>query len=474
MSFIRDLKVRKQTAPRVENFGWSYEDGKPSAFVYGGTRYNCRGDTPAALKDPTLRYMPVGSPEPWRKITRALIGSSVQFDAIVAEAFAGPLVRFTSHSCLIMSAYSTESGPGKTTAQIIGQTAWGHPKEMLQMNDTPNKIINRMGVLNNVPAFFDEAQTGDPNERKWLTMTFSFTQGRDKGRLGRNSQPLPLNDWNNVMCCTGNKSLVNHLIELNKNTPAAMMRIFEFIYPRPVKPMPMTEVTQMQNELEHNYGWAGAEYAKFLGQNAERVQREVIEWERALFARFKIQQDERFWGSTIVLNLLGATYANDLGLVKIDTRRLCDFFGAELTRLRGGKISDTLSFTSPEDVANMLRDVLASVPSRVLLTDDWYDKPGKLLGTTAISNITEIQHNKDRWAARYAKNQKLLLVDKSVLRELLQKQGVTPSAALASFKDILGADNQKVTLTRGTTKHSTQVHALRFDLTTGPLQGLFD
>ena len=65
-----------------------------------------------------------------------------------------------------MSLYSRTSGVGKTTAMMLGQAVWGHPRTgMSTLNDTTNSMMKKIADLKSLPVYWDELRTKDQLEK---------------------------------------------------------------------------------------------------------------------------------------------------------------------------------------------------------------------------------------------------------------------------------------------------------------------
>ena len=125
VAWITKLQNTKDAVVINSPFGWTVENGKLVGFTYAGRVWMPTGDKPAPAPDPVLarQYMPKGDLAPWKAVAKVVTDQRrPELDAIIAASFGAPLVRFTGHSGVMLSAYSSESGIGKSTAMSIGQS----------------------------------------------------------------------------------------------------------------------------------------------------------------------------------------------------------------------------------------------------------------------------------------------------------------------------------------------------------------
>lgn len=323
VAWLQKLQNAKDSVISAAPFGWSVVDGKIEGFAFGGRVWMKDGDRPAANPNPVLtyQYTPKGDPEVWKEAAKIIYEQRrPSLDAILAIAFAGPLVRFTGHGGLILNAYSPESGIGKTTAMKVSQSVWGHPVLAMQaLNDTANSVLGKMGQIRSLPMYWDEIKS-DQQIRQFCSIVFTMTGGREKTRMTQDAQLRMSGQWQTVMVSASNESLVDGMAREAGSTTAGLHRMFEYVVP-PGNSL-ATDVGMVQRligKLEDNYGHPGMRYAKFLGAHWPRVEQELADTHDQLLHEVNIRQEERMWVSTVAVLLKGADYANELGLTDIDT-----------------------------------------------------------------------------------------------------------------------------------------------------------
>ena len=113
VSWLQKLQGLKDSVISAAPFGWSVVDGKVEGFTYAGRVWMGSDDRPAANPNPVLayQYTPKGDMRVWQAMSHIITSQGRPgLDAVLAVAFAGPLVRFTGFSGLILNSYSAESG----------------------------------------------------------------------------------------------------------------------------------------------------------------------------------------------------------------------------------------------------------------------------------------------------------------------------------------------------------------------------
>lgn len=394
VSWLQKLQTQKESVIASSPFGWSVADGKIEGFAYGGRVWTVDGDRPAANPNPVLvyQYTPKGEMQWWRDIAKVVYEQNrAALNAILAVAFAAPLVRFTGFPGLILNAYSAESGIGKTTAMKVSQSVWGHPVLAMQgLNDTSNSVLGKMGQIRSLPMYWDEIKS-EQQVKRFCSIVFDLTGGREKTRMNADATLKMSGTWQTMMVSASNDSIVDGMAREVGSTTAGLHRLFEYSVPKPEQVTHDIGVVQrLAGKLEDNYGHAGLIYAKFLGANWKRVEAEVAALQDELNIEVRTKQEERMWVATIAVVLKGAEYANELGLTDIDVPALRDFMFDVLERMRNEVNASPSDLTNDMSVSTVLAEFLNSTRSRnTLLTNRiWVTKGKPPKGAIQIKNDT--------------------------------------------------------------------------------------
>jgi hypothetical protein len=431
MSWIQTLQKQKEKVVAAVPFGWVDKGAKLEGFAFGGLIHTPEGQHAAAAPSPVLanQYGPNGDVELWKLAAKITTDQRrPALDAIIAAAFAGPLVRMTGHSGFILSAYSQESGKGKSTAMDTAQAVWANHKTAKQgLADTVNTINHKLGALRNLPLFWDEIKE-EEQYRKFVQIAFSLSQGKEKARLNSAAEMKEVTSWQTLMMVASNDSLMDHVERHLKTTAAGVLRIFEWVVPPAVEPSALSVgyVTRTIDELARNGGQAGLLYAQFLGENHAKVAKEVADIQSRCEKNLNGTQEERFWMAAIATLLAGAKFANQLGLTDIDIKGLAAFLRDTLAVLRRERLQSPVDMTREENVATVLTRFLKMMrPRNMLITNVTIAGRGRpRKGEVKILQAT------DRLEAVYVQvgmNDKVLRIDATYLREWLVKNGYSPS-----------------------------------------------
>ncbi|HEY7821835.1 MAG TPA: DUF927 domain-containing protein, partial [Acidimicrobiia bacterium] len=300
-------------------------------------------------------------------------------DAILAVSFAAPLVRFTGFPGLLLNAYSSESGIGKTTAMKASQAVWGHPVLAMQgLNDTTNSVLGKMGQIRSLPMYWDELKS-DQQTKRFVSIVFDLTGGREKTRMNSDATLKMSGTWQTMMVSASNDSIIDAMAREVGSTTAGLHRLFEYTVPKPDKVThDVGMVQRLAGKLEDNYGHAGLEYAKFLGANHRRIENEVAGKQDDVCRETGIKQEERHWAATIAVILKGAEYANELGLTHIDIDQLKQFLLDVLARMRAEVDDSPADMNNNMSVSAILAEFFNSTRSRnTLITNRIWVARGK-------------------------------------------------------------------------------------------------
>lgn len=374
-SWIEQLQRAKESVVQSSPFGWSVHNGKVNGFIYQGL-WTPQGMKPSALGDPVIggHYTPTGSDEPWFEAAELVQSQGKPaLNAVLAAAFAAPLVRFTGREGLMLSIYSTKSGIGKTTAMKTACAVWGDPVKSLQgVTDTSLSVMNRIGQLRSLPLFWDELKTEDDTKR-FVNMMFELTRGREKARLTNTVRQREAGSWQTMLISASNESIIDHVISGTKMSLAGLYRTFEVemdnvaIRKGLISPADADVIIARLND---NYGAVGQRYAEWLGSNFERIEQEVIDCRKMVEQETNATNDERFWTGLITVLMMGARYGNELGFTLIDQDELKDFLYDSLARMRENIRHTPNDMSKADNVQNVLSQYLNAMRSRHTLVSN--------------------------------------------------------------------------------------------------------
>ncbi len=475
VAWIEKMRTDRGNVVQSQPYGWYLKEAKLDGFVYAGHIWSKDAPRPASNPDPVLagQYSPQGEVDPWVKAARMITDQQrPALNAIVAGAFAAPLVRFTGQSGVLMSAFSKESGIGKSSALKVAQSVWGSPIKAIQsLSDTINSVLKKIGDTKNLPLFWDELKEAEDTQ-KFVNLAFQLSLGKEKSRLTADTSYREPGTWQTLLCCASNDSLLAYILGRTKTTTAGLYRVFEFtVTPGTVGQISGQEAALILGALNENYGQAGLTYAQFLGANHERVAREVAEYGRKLEEVYKIRPDERFWLSLITTVICGASYANELNLTQIDVQALAKFMIDRLQDMRQVRTTSPVDISIGDNVTSYLarylnehrRDytVVTNIVHRTKGAPPRYvpGAPQQAAGAVMILNADKMRSVRvqigqdDHWVRMF----------RVPFEEWLREQNITPTLIIRQLVEQFGVSELRGRLAAGTMYGTATEPCLEFN-----------
>lgn len=344
VAWVQKMQRARQVRTAVRSFGW-VSANKKSGFSAGDTVYwddNTDGQCFRADNVLVDQYQAVGNLAPWKTAVDYVLNQNRrELDCAIASAFAAPLVLFSGVSGVLLSIVSTKSGTGKSTALKLAQSVWGDPiKGVHSLNDTTNSVIKRMGMLRNLPAYWDELRMKE-DVRNFVKLIFQLGQGKEKSRLNSSATMQETGTWNTLITVASNESIVDHVAQMVQSTDAGARRVFEITvndFDDPASSL--TDRLSLFGSVNRNYGQAGAQYAKWLANNKDYATAYLQQVMGRLEAALNTTQDERFWLAVMSCLIAGASFAKKLNLVDFDIRGMTAYLIAEFKRIRAATIAE--------------------------------------------------------------------------------------------------------------------------------------
>lgn len=479
VAWIDKLRSDRSNVIQNQAFGWASKGGKLEGFVYGGYLWNAGVPRPAANIDPVLasQYLPMGDLQPWVDASKLITNQKrPALDAILASAFAAPLIRFTGQSGVLLSTYSMLSGIGKSTALRVAQAVWGSPIKAVQsLGDTQNSVLRKMGDTKNLPLYWDELKTKEDTQ-KFSNLAFQLSLGKEKSRLQADTSYRDPGTWQTLLCSTSNESTLAYILTQTKTTAAGLYRVFEYeVPPGAVGQISTSEASNIIAALNENFGQAGLIYAGFLGTQHERCAKEVALYSTELEKHFNVQPDERFWLALFATLMMGAKYANELNLTNIDLSVLLQFLSKTFQGMRQER---TMSHVDMKVDANVLGIVARYLNDRrhgyTVVTDTMWRQAGRPSGM-----MIKLAPNCDTTKIRsteihVAENDKVIRMAKGPWDDWLAERGLTPSLINKQLTEQFGATTARMKLGVGTPCTSASEVCVELNYGDASFSGLLD
>jgi hypothetical protein len=374
MSWVNQLRNIKSAVVSASPYGWFVENGREAGFTYGGKIFQPGGERQSAKADSVIteQYQPKGTIEPWKAAVKLITDQKrPELDMILAASFAAPLVRFTGQRGALISAYSAESGIGKSTAMAVGCAVWADPVRAMQsLADTQNSVMGKLEELKALPLFWDELKT-EEDTVKFVNIAFQITGGKGKSRMNADTTQRSVGTWETMIVLASNDSLIDTVVAQSKQTAAGLYRLFEYtVTPGQFGQVSTSEAARIVQECNDNYGNAGLIYAEFLGKNHVLVKKQIGDMLMRLEKECNAAKEERFWFVCAGTILMGAIYANGLGLTNIDIPALKRLVVATIVNMRTIRQNKSSDVKNVINVANVLTQFLTSQSARNTLWTD--------------------------------------------------------------------------------------------------------
>jgi len=364
--WLKELQHMGQAETVRSQFGWTEE----KTFIIGDREISADGvrySPPSrAIMQTCSLLTKKGDINEWRTIANFYNNPGMEAQAFALFlGFGSVLMPFTQVRGGIVNLMSPGSGTGKSTVQMVINSIWGKPFDLLLQNDdTYNAKIHRFGVLNNLPATIDEIT--NMREEIISQLAYAITQGRGKNRMESQSNAERLNHtfWRLVAITSSNSSLYDKLYALKDFPEGEMMRIIELrIHQTNSHSKEYTDA--LFGRLTDNYGHAGEVFIKYVVENLPDVLDILRDVQLRLDAAAGLGQRERFWSNIGALAITGGLIANQLRLIDIDVKRIFNWLVVFLKAGKGEVKNGTTT-----DGAGALGSFIAANINNILIIRD--------------------------------------------------------------------------------------------------------
>jgi hypothetical protein len=480
VAFVQHLQAATAASSRRDAVGWTKTRDMKPGFAFGGKVWGAAGrfENTSGI-DPVLedRYRVAGDMQPWRDaadfITRM---GRVELQVILASAFAGPLVKYTGQSGLLLSAYSPLSGVQKSTAMQVAQAVWGHPiRAMNRLDDTYNSVANKLGVIRHLPLYWDELQTREQAEAGFSKLAFTLTQGTEKSRLGSDAQQRFSGAWATMLVSASNFSVQDMMAQEAKNTAAGLNRVFEVVVPPPPAGtmVSVAQASAIVSRCQENYGHAGEAYAKALARDEALLKGRLLRIAAHFEALTLAPAEERFWVFTAATIFLGAVLAKAEGLVDFDLAAMQSFLAGAIRAQRGAKIATTFDVTGPDYAASTLSRYIHHCRSRnAYLETNLFSAPrmGNTVAAIEIRMSDESRRALRAPAFHLARDLGVARFLRQEFGDWLAKEGIPARAVIEGLQNHGGMQNVRPNWASGTEWAVARVYCYEVSLTGGPMK----
>jgi hypothetical protein len=352
---VEHSSSNRNPIPVPVSYGWQ----KDNTFVYNSSIYSPDGSvkyvpTPGLVNINSF-CVPTGSADPWLDSIKMLIAR--EYWGVLTLSLVTPasiLMPFSGHSGMVYHIGSSESGTGKSLAQVLAAAFYGHPEKYKIAHSTSAVAAQqRGGLFKNFGVIMDEITAKNRDDFEWLaTYLLDKTQGKGKERMesGANKERVNETEWKSMDLFSSNSHVLDFLASRKHSSAGEIMRVLER------KLTQVIDLNETEDEnidaLKENYGVCGDRFIRWLVQNqdvANDVRKDVKKY---LKAEMGYVGNERYWlaGNSCLITLvvlLGSKYANIIDIpVKPIVKELRGMVEDGRAALSGSK-------RSAEDILNM-------------------------------------------------------------------------------------------------------------------------
>ena len=454
VAWLQDLQ-KSSARMSQRHFGWS-EDHE--AFCVGDMVYTKQGAQKNHMVDNVMRdkYGEVGTFEDWRAKTNLVINDRPQSAVIVAASLGAPLIGMTQDPGCVLSCHG-ESGTGKTTVMKIAQALWGHPvKGMMSLDDTTNSMLNSLGIMRNLPAFWDEVRSAKEDDRM-MQIVFRLTAGRERTRLTTNITQREVNEWQTILVTSSNISALGTIAAQTKDSDAGVMRVFEITVPEITNSIGDLKVTQC-------YGAAGRLYGKYLVDHYDEVNEAIRKTEEALKLSLGATDPERFRVCLLSSLLVGAQLGKKVLGLDFDMKSLTEYLKQEFSTLRVVSQAHRDNYAMPTLIVQYIN---ATTQNRIV-TDTIKGrgkKPVQMLSFPAHNNPIHVQIAEDGGC---------LLAKREFDEWVEQHVGIKGHKVKEEMERLPSVQVTQRHIAAGTSKSTARAYVYRLDMASSNWGGAFD
>ena len=330
-STLRKLQSQYAANKTRSQMGWTPDN---DGFVVGELEYTAAGTKLAPPSSGTRElaesFKPTGSLEEWSKIANFYDRPGLEPHALALFfGFGSPLLKFIGPKQNVKGALvhlkHNGSGSGKSTAQMVVNSIFGHPDTLLlKQDDTYASKMHLLGMMNSIAFTVDEITNEKPEILS--DYAYGFTSGRGKHRMESQSNKLRVNNttWCNITISSGNASVVDALQNLKSTADGEMRRVLEIAFHK-YTGSTKVEIDEVFSKLNTNYGVAGPVYIQYIIENHDHVMGLLAKMQAKVDAALGLDQTDRFYSCILTCAFVGALIAKKLGLIDIDIPRIYQY-----------------------------------------------------------------------------------------------------------------------------------------------------
>jgi uncharacterized protein (DUF927 family) len=362
-SSIRRLQSQVAANKTRNQMGWTPDN---QGFVVGEIEYTATGTKLAPPASSTRQlaayFKPTGTLDAWRSMANFYNRPGLEVHALTLFCgFGSPLLRFIGGTVVkgvLVHLKSNGSGSGKSTAQMMVNSIFGHPDKLLsKQDDTYASKIHMLGMLNNIANTIDEI-TNETAENL-SALAYGVVNGRGKNRMNSQTNTLRLNftTWCGITITSANASVVDKLMQLKATSNGELSRTIEMSVPR-YTGATKEEIDAVFSQLERNFGVAGPIFMAYVVANQERVLELCLQMQHQIDKDLNLNASDRFYSCWGAVNMAGAVISQKLGLHDIEIPRIYAFMLTQITenRLNIQQTSNDADVVAQETLAGYVNE----------------------------------------------------------------------------------------------------------------------
>jgi Domain of unknown function (DUF927) len=456
------------TQTKYDQFGWK---NGASSFLYGRYLYTPAGPVTAIgakeLEENQKWIGPRdgGSLIAWSEAADKFFASDMEAQSCyILASCAAPFMIFQSEmeGGAIIHLSTPQSGKGKTAALLASASFWGDMAG-LQLTNEDTRVSKpiRLGMLGNLPVFYDELYSKDPEIIKQFILMFTVGRDRLRGQIDGTIRHVKAR-WQTVLLSNANLSLLETLA--TTATDATAYRVLELACGLG-KIADLTQGERLLRSLQANAGHAGHAYISYLVVPGvvDWAKQALEMWTKEIYAQTKLDNAHRFRVRLAAAIAVAAVITNKLDILHFNPERIVNYLIKELTR--GDHMGATSSIPALQRAQHIAGEFLDEHQAyRIELPGGW--KPG-----------APAQHpshvSRDRIVMRVETNTKRVFVAKEALKAWCTLRQISMKDViyqLLANKIII--TERPITLTSGTGIPGFQTMCLEFDMTHPAMGGM--
>lgn len=344
-SAIRKLQSQYAANRTRNQMGWTPD---LLGFVVGELEYTAAGVKLAPPASGTRQlaaaFKPTGSLAEWKTIANFYDRPGLEPHALALFfGFGSPLLRLIEGNVVkgaMVHLKHNGSGSGKSTAQMVANSIFGHPDDLLmKKEDTYASKMHMLGMVNSLVYTVDEIT----NEKAEVLsdMAYGFTSGRGKHRMESQSNKMRANHttWCNITLTSGNASVTDVLQQYKSTADGELRRVLELSVPK-YTGATKQEIDAVFGKLNTNFGVAGPIFIEYVMANMDGVRTMLTKMQTKMDRELGMDQSDRFYSAILTCAFVGALISRRLNLHEIDIPHVYQYAVAAVTEQRAATKAD--------------------------------------------------------------------------------------------------------------------------------------